>query len=230
MTKRIENEDWSEARLRNINLSRAKGVEINLDHADLSGYIGGLKVNGIEIAPLIHAEQERRHPERKKLFPTEPEAFPDALAILEEQLERTWERARKLTEVQRNQRVDEEWSTVETVRHLIFVVDGWISGTVLGRKNPHHPIGLPPTFMTAKPEGTAIDPDARPAFEEALDVWRGRLDVLRGVVAGLTTEELARPIPQLHANTILGALWIVFDEVWAHNQFMNRDMGVLESS
>lgn len=57
MTKRIENEDWSGARLRNINLTGAKGAEMNLDHADLSGYIGGLKINGYEVGPLIHAEQ-----------------------------------------------------------------------------------------------------------------------------------------------------------------------------
>jgi hypothetical protein len=229
MTKRIENEDWSEARLRNINLSRAKGVELNLDHADLSGHIGGLKVNGIEIAPLIHAEQERRHPERKKLFATEPDGFPEALSVLEEQLDQTWQRARKLTEEQRNQRVDEEWSTVETIRHLVFVIDGWISGTVLGQKDTHHPIGLPPTFMPAKPPGTAIDPDVRPTFEEALEIWRGRFDVLRGVVEGVTPEELERPIPQPHAKTVLGALWIVLDEIWAHNQFMNRDLAVIEN-
>jgi hypothetical protein len=41
--------------------------------------------------------------------------------------------------------VDGEWSFLETVRHLVFVIDGWISGRVLGHTQPFHRLGVAPS-------------------------------------------------------------------------------------
>jgi hypothetical protein len=48
------------------------------------------------------------------------------------------ERARRLGEAACQQRVADEWSYVETLRHLVFVVDAWIRRTVLGEPAPYH--------------------------------------------------------------------------------------------
>lgn len=229
MTKRIENEDWSGVRFRNINFAGAKIVEGYFDGADLSGYIGDLKVNGIEVWPLIDAELTRRHPERAKLHPMDAAACGETFAMVRKQLDATWDRARKLTEEQRNQQVDEEWSVVETVRHLVMVVDGWLGKTIRGQDDPFYPIGLPASFMPRKPPGTSIDPDAKPTFEEALEVLCGRLDDLEAFIAAVTPQELARPVEHDHVTSVHEALWVIFDELWAHNQYVDRDLGVIEA-
>jgi hypothetical protein len=44
-----------------------------------------------------------------------------------------------------HRRADDEWSFVETLRHLAFAVDVWVSRIVLGEPMPYHRLGLPPT-------------------------------------------------------------------------------------
>jgi hypothetical protein len=247
MTKDFSGQDLSGARFRDTNLKGArfravdlsdvKVVDAFLVNADLSGEIFGLKINGIEVAPLIAAEMSRRFPERDALFVTDPAGFKESLAAIEGWLDATWTRARKLTEAQRHERVDEEWSLVETIRHLVFVVDSWISRTVLGRNDPFHPIALPFDALGAGPvPGTSIDPTADPSFDEALTVWEERLDVYRHVIEGLTPEELDRDIttsgdgypPAGIETKTIGPLWTVLEEIWWHNRFMNRDLDVIE--
>ena len=58
-----------------------------------------------------------------------------------------------------DQRVDGECSFVETLRHLLFVTDSWVSRGMLGVHAPHHPLGLPPTGMKAV---RGLELDARP--------------------------------------------------------------------
>ena len=235
--ERIEGVDVSGSRWRNVNLSGAKMVDVLLTNADLSGLIDGLKVNGIEVAPLIEAEVERRYPERRKLFGTTPEALRDALPVVEELLGRTWKRASGRGSERLHERVDEEWSVTETVRHLVFVVDAWFRRMILGLDDAFHPIGLPPDFLQSSPPGTDIDASASPSFEEALEVWRGRWAAVRTFVEEMTRDEMKRACeahgdgypPTRTTRTVRDCLWSVFGEVWAHDRFMNRDLDALSS-
>jgi hypothetical protein len=167
--------------------------------------------------------------------PPPPRSVPDVdaarefVASVTERLEETVLRAFSFTEDERHRRVDDEWSTVESLRHLVFVVDVWLSRTICGEQDPFHPVGLPPSFMPPKLPGSSIDPDARPAFEEACEVLRGRLANLRGYVDTLTREELDRPI-ETHAGTVAGGLGVIFDELTAHDHFINRDLDSIEGS
>lgn len=237
MTKRFESEDWSGAVMRDIDLSNAKIVGALMTNASFSGEIGGLKINEIEVAPLIARELERRYPERKRLFAADPEGMKEAFDIVFGLLDETWERARRLSEEQRNRRVDEEWSVVETVRHLVFAIDAWIGRALLGRHDPFDPMALPPTFLPQSAPGMSCDPNASPSFEDALRVWKEREAMIREIVATLTPEELVRPIvtegdgypPPGHETQVIGPLWIVIEEMWWHNFFMNRDMDVIEA-
>lgn len=238
MTDEIRNEDFSGKTFRVVNFANSKMVDADMMGARFSGRIDGLQINGIEVAPLIAAEMRRLYPERDQLFAADPAGFRRALAQYEALLKATLDRARGLTEEQRHERVDGEWSVVETIRHLIFVIDGWISRTVLGESDPFHPIGLPPSFIPADAPGTSIDPAAQPSFDEALEVWRGRMDVLRRVIEGLTPEELERHVetagpgypPAGLKTQVIGPLWTVFSDGWSHNLFMNRDMDTLTAA
>jgi hypothetical protein len=142
-------------------------------------------------------------------------------------LEATIERASSFTEDERHRRVNDEWSTVESLRHIVMVVDGWLGRTIKGEPDPFHPIGLPPHFAPRVLPGSSIDPDADPTFEEACEVLRGRLQTLAAFVDGLTNGEHARDIGT-HAKTVAGGLGVIFDELTFHNFFINRDLSVIE--
>ncbi len=228
--------DLSGARFRNVDLSGAKAVDAMLVNASFSGMIDGLTINDIEVGPLILAEMERRYPERASLFPREPEGLRLAWAAMEMTWQETTERARELPDEMRHARVDEEWSLVETLRHLIFVTDGWVSRTVLGEATPFHPLALPPSFVTDV-DGFGIDPSADPTFEEVLAARADRQAVVRNLLAGITADELARrcdqnPAPGYPAETehvVLDCIHIVIDEEWAHHRYAVRDLDALTS-
>ena len=136
-------------------------------------------------------------------------------------------RASSFSEEERNRRVDGEWSTIESLRHLVLVLDLWLSRVILDESDPFHPMALPPTFMppTLFP-GTSIDPEARPSFDEVCQVLNGRLTDLGRYVDGLTPDELARPV-EAHARTVGGALSVIYNELAAHDGFINRDLDTI---
>jgi hypothetical protein len=138
-------------------------------------------------------------------------------------------RASSLPDGDRHRRVDDEWSTVESLRHLVLLIDLWLSMAILGQADPFHPMGLPPSFMPPKLPGSSIDPEARPTFDEACQVLRERVAALRTYTGALTQEELDRSI-EAHAGTVAGALGVLFEELTAHNRFINRDLDRMQSS
>ena len=70
-------------------------------------------------------------------------------------IERLWSdtltRAQRLPESARDAKTDDEWSLVETLRHLIFATDVWVGRMVLGqpshttRSDCHRPTTQPRT-------------------------------------------------------------------------------------
>ncbi len=217
------NVDLSDTRFQNVNLSGVKAMEAMLVGARFSGLITGLVINDIEVAPLIRAEMDRRYPERTKLIPGDAAGVRDAWSVVEGLWATTKKRAGGLPEQLLHERVDGEWSFLETVRHLIMVTDGWISGTVLGRTGHFHPFGVLPSFIT-DPESFGIDVTADPSFDEVVAAREERMAVVRELVGDLTDEGLGR---QCGEHTVLRCLWTLFDEEWHHNWFANRDLDVL---
>lgn len=90
-------------------------------------------------------------------------------------VERLWSntvaRAERLTEPARHEQVDDEWSIVDTLRHLIFITDAWTSRTILDKPMPYHRLGLPQTaYAPADATALGIDLEARPSFTEIMTV------------------------------------------------------------
>src|SRR5258706_5474456 len=185
------NVDLSGAHFHNVNLQGAKVMEAMLVNARFSGLIHDLVVNDIEIAPLIDAEMTRRYPERARLTANDAEVVRDAWSVIESLWTATKQRANALPESTLRERVDGEWSFLETLRHLIFVTDLWISGTVLGRTNQFHSFGMPPSFIT-DPAPYHIDLTADPGFEPVTAAREERMDVVRALVRDVTDDELQR--------------------------------------
>jgi len=223
------------ATFREVDLSGARMRGVVLFNADIDGAINGLRVNGVEVMPLIEAELDRLHPERLRLRPTTPETARDAVDVIEELWHATVRRASALPEEAVFRSVDGEWSLAHTLRHTIFVVDAWYGHATALRPNPFHPIGVPASFTTNGAE-FGIDASARPTLDDILAVRAERIADLRAYLAEVTQEELDRVrgpnttigCPPPAARTAIKCLQVIVNDQWAHAQFANRDLATLE--
>jgi hypothetical protein len=110
----------------------------------------------------------------------------------------------------------------------VFATDRWITGPVLGDKQPFHRLGLP----NDDPEpwrGTSIDVDARPSLAEVLPVREQRMDSVQALLD--TIEDKGSPaqrrVPNGGTTSVLGCVHVVLGEEWARNRYANRDLDLL---
>jgi hypothetical protein len=167
---------------------------------------------------------------RDGLFGDDIESLQSAWRNLSELWDATIERAGALPAASLDERVNGEWSFIETMRHVVFVVDIWIGQVVEERPSPFHPWSLPPHFMAGHADAFGVQLDARPGLQEVVGLKRERDAAVEQVLAALTPEELLRTCaPRGGQFQVVGALQTVVFETWAHLQFATRDLKVLES-
>src|SRR5215831_14576984 len=191
---RFEAADLRGARFTDCDLT---GVTIRdgwLVDVSISGYLSNVTVNGIDVTDFVNAELDRRHPERVQF--REGRSADDVRALWGT-IERLWaqatERAGRLPAAALAQRVNEEWSFEQTLRHLVFITDAWASRTVLDEEMPYHPLGLPQSwYPAADAAALGIDLTAHPSYAEILAARADRMAVMRRIVAGLTEDSLGR--------------------------------------
>jgi hypothetical protein len=143
---RFEDVYLTDARFRSVDLTNARFHLVDLTGAmirgaalvdvEISGETQNLRVNGVDVVPLVEAELNRRYPDRVKMRPTDADGFRAAWDILERLWQRTVERARGMDPELLHERVDEEWSFIETLRHLVFATDAWVKRAILGEPAP----------------------------------------------------------------------------------------------
>ena len=232
---RFRHVDLSGSTFRNIDLSGARLVDVDLVDVEISGWLDNLRINEVDVAPLIEAELDRRHPDRAKMRPTDAAGFREAWAILERLWAGTVERARRLPPELLHERVHDEWSFIETLRHLLFATDAWVLRAFLGRPSPYDALDLPHTEMGAVP-GVPRDLEARPTLEEVLALRADRVRTVREVFEGLTDEVLAghtEPVtapgyPASESYAVQRCLRAAVNEEWQHRLYAERDLAVLE--
>jgi hypothetical protein len=198
--------------------------------------VRNLVVNGVDVAPLVEAELDRRYPERARMRPTDPAGFREAWDIVERLWAGTVDRARGLTPAQLHASVDHEWSFVETQRHLVFATDAWVRRAILGDPAPWDALDLPWDEMPDAP-GIPRDRTVQPSLDEVLRLRHDRMSTVRHVIDGLTTQSLAAsteavegpgwPPPQ--SFPVSECLLIVLNEEWQHRLYAERDLDALES-
>ena len=222
--------DLSGSDLRGVLLegSRLRGVE--LVDVEIYGELRHVTVNGVDIAPLVEAELDRRMPERAKMRPSDADGFRGAWAVLERLWDGTVERARTFPEAELHRGVEGEWSFVQTLRHLSFAGAAWVGRMVLGDPSPWHPLDLPWDEAPGW-DGIPWDREARPALDEVLALRRERQAMVRGVLEKLTDEQLATSVtrtepgwPQAEDFPLAECLRIVLNEEWEHRLYAERDL------
>jgi mannose-6-phosphate isomerase-like protein (cupin superfamily) len=235
---RFTGEDFAGATFRSCDLQGVKITDSLLVDVNISGLLENVVVNDVDVTAFVEAELDQRHPERARV--REARTADEHRAVWDT-IERLWSeavaRAQRLPEPARHERVDDEWSFVETLRHLVFATDAWASRTVLDQPMPYHRLGL--THTSYPPDGAAalgIDLDAQPAFDEVLAVRAGRMAVVRRILDGLTDDELERPCARAPApgypeeeRTVGRCLRVVMGEECEHHRYATRDLAVLEA-
>jgi hypothetical protein len=213
------------ARFKNVDL---RGVKISgslLLDVDVTGEVERLTVNGVDVTAYIEAELDRREPDRTKMRPTDPAGFREAWGIIERRWAETFDRAGRLDPELLHERVDGEWSFIETQRHLVFATDAWIRRALLGDPAPWSPLDLPHEDMADIPE-VPRDQSARPSLDEVLALRRDRMATMRTVVEELTDDQLAgrtAPVPEpgypeSKDFPVVDVVGCILNEEWWHHQ------------
>jgi hypothetical protein len=174
-------------------------------------------------------------PDRAKMRPDDPDGFVEAWAVLERLWEDTNARATTFAEPLLHRSVDDEWSFIQTLRHLNFASAAWVGRMVLGNASPWHPLDLPWDEAPGWDE-VPWDRNARPSLDDVLTVRRERQAMVRDVMASLDAEQLGSEVsrtesgwPQLESFPLKQCLLIVLNEEWEHRLYAERDLTALES-
>jgi len=128
--------DLAGADFREVDLTGARIRGALLVNMDLSGLIRNLRVNGVDVVPFVEAELDRRYPGRPRMRPADADGFREAWDILDRLWQQTVARARGMAPELLHERVDGEWSFIETLRHLVFATDAWVKRAFLGSRRP----------------------------------------------------------------------------------------------
>ncbi|MEU4362143.1 DinB family protein [Promicromonospora sp. NPDC023987] len=208
---------------------------VDLTGADIDGVIGGLKVNGVEVLPLIEAELNRQYPgralARSQVLAEQRESFEAAA--------RTWsatfDRVAAMPAGTVDEQVDGEWSLAQTMRHLVFAVDGWVRHGVQGLDGAFSPIGLPFSEYDDEVGALGVDMAATPSFHEVQATYDDRVAQVRAQYDSLTQAEFeapARRLPPWEAESRTLPVWrclgVIVNEAWEHHRFAERDLDELE--
>jgi hypothetical protein len=232
---RIRDADLSGISIRGAYLEKARFRGVEMVDMEIYGELQNVTVNGVDIAPLVEAELNRRMPERAKMHPTDPAGFKDAWQTLERLWQETVERARTFPEEALHRSVDDEWSFIQTLRHLSFATASWVNRTVLADPSPWDPLDLPWDEAPGW-EGIPWDRDARPSLDEALALRAKRQATVREVIESLTLEQLSSEVSPVgpgwpedtRAFTVEHCLHVVLNEEWEHRLYAERDLTALE--
>ncbi len=233
----FESVDLHGARFRAVDLSGVEMRNVDLIDVTITGAVENLTINGVDIGPLIEAELDARYPLRAKMRPTDPEGFREAWDINQRLWGDTVARARRLPASYLDESVDGEWSFIQTLRHLTFATDSWVSRVILGDPSPWDPLGLPWNEMPDKSD-VPHDLDARPTLDTVLELRRDRMSTVRRVIDELTTASLdaqTSPVdapgwPPSRSFSVRKSLLIILNEEWEHRLYAERDLSVLEAS
>lgn len=230
--------DLAGLEIRDCEVSGLKVVDCYGSEVHLAGDFGRVVVNDVDVTAHVEAELDRQHPTRAL---ARDAASADEYRAAWDALEAVWaatlDRARQLPPAALHERVDGEWSFVQTQRHLLFAGDAWLGNAVLEEDAPYHPLGLPaggtPPDAAA---GLGLTLDATPTLAEVLRPRLARMAALRRVVGGLDEAELERVCGRKPADpypdqeyVVRRCLTVVLREEAEHHRYAVRDLTALQT-
>lgn len=220
--------DLSGARFRDVNLTNATISHAWLVNVDIDALIDTVVINGVDVTAYVN-ERDPWYPLRAMLRPSNPEDMRAAWAAVEQEWVKTVDRARALPEDSLHGGVNEEWSFVQTIRHLVFAMDKWFTVPILGET--FHPIGLPNTGSVDFPF-PGLDYSLTPSLADALAVRADRATRFRDFLVSISPTDFSRHVDVLEngPHPLQECLYTVFEEEFWHNRYALRDLALLEAA
>ncbi len=234
---RFTHADLTSVIIRDCDLTGLQIVDCILGEAVVSGDFTQLVVNDVDVTAYVQSELDRRQPERVLVRSLRmAQDHRDTWAAVEQMWAATHERLASLPGSVLTQRVGEEWSVVETMRHLVFATDAWMGRAVLGQPHPYHPVGLPaagyPDDLAAQ---IGLELQVMPSFDQMLGVRAERMATVADFVADLTDHRLIRTCEHVPAPgypeqppTVAECLRVVMNEEVEHHRYLVRDISILQ--
>ena len=211
-----------------------RGVDV--DGADVDApwlSEGSLLVNGVDVAPLVEAELDRRFPGRALRHAADPEGLRAAWDAVQGAWDAALARVATLPPGTADVSVAGEWSFAQTLRHLVMATDTWLRGAVLGVERPYHPIGQPNTEYAADGHDPSVFSPDHPDYADVLAVRAERAAMVRDHLASITPEDLAaerrNPWEPAYPETVLSCLHTILEEEWEHLRYALRDLDAVEA-
>jgi DinB superfamily/Pentapeptide repeats (8 copies) len=220
--------DMRGARFRDVNFAGARISHSLVVDVDIDAFVDKLVVNGVDVTDYVN-ERDEWYPVRAMIRASDPDGLRAAWAALEEVWAPTIARAQALGEEKAQESVNEEFSFVQTVRHLVMAMDKWFTAPILGES--FHAMGLPNTGSLDFP-WPGLDYRVKPSLAEALAVRADRAATFRAYLGGVVAEEFPRDVEVLENGTVtvLDCLQTVMEEEFWHNRYAQRDLAVLEGT
>ena len=231
--------DLTGARFRDCDLTGVRIASSQVDDFTISGFdgrAGKVVVDDVDVTAFVSSELDRRYPERVQLRSmVTADDYRAMWKLLDQLWSETIDQVRQLPENDRQQRVDDEWSFVETLRHLIFAIDTWLGRMILDEPKPFHRLGLPPTDCSAaEAADLGVDRAATPTFDEIDAEFSRRRAQVHELVAAATDDQLGQirtaailPAWGEESHSVAECLRVVLNEHCEHRRFAVRDLAVL---
>ena len=214
-----------------------RGVRVAGADIDAPWLIDGqnsLRVNGVDVLPLVEAELNRRFPGRADRRAGDPDGLRAAWAMLERTWAATLERVAAMPAGTVDVSVAGEWSFAQTLRHLVMATDAWLGRSILGIDQPFHPFGQPNAEYETDGNDMSVFATVTPSYAEVLEVRAGRVAMVRDFLATVTSDELAatrkNPWDPEYQETTLSCLHVILEEEWEHHRYAVRDLEAISTS
>ena len=169
-----------------------RGVDVSGADID-SPWLGAgdafLRVNGIDVVPLVEAELNRRFPGRADRHAADPEGLRTAWDVLQRAWAATLDRVAAMPAGIADVSVGGEWSFAQTLRHLVFATDVRPGLAILETGQPFHPLGLPDASVDSLDR--SVFTAGTPSYAEVLEARADRVAMVRDFLATVTPGALA---------------------------------------
>jgi uncharacterized protein YjbI with pentapeptide repeats len=239
----LQGAEFVDANLRGARFVRAdlsgvvmRGVSVDGADIDAPWLLDGdsfLHVNGVDVAPFVEAELNRRFPGRADRRVGDPDGLRKAWATLERTWAATLERVAAMPAGTVDVSVGGEWSFAQTLRHLVLATDAWLGRAILEIEQPFHPLGQAGADAEDAGLDMSIFTTVTPSYADVLEVRAGRVAMVRDFLATVTSDELAatrkNPWDPEYQETTLSCLHVILEEEWEHLRYAVRDLDSIEA-
>lgn len=210
------------ATFRDVDLTGSRTHHVVVEDVEIDGFVDRLVVNGVDVTEFVRAGDPWQ-PLRGMLRP----ATADEVSAAWQETRRVWADtmtvASSLPSDRLHERIDDEWSFVETLRHLVFVVDKWVMSPFEG--DPFHSIGLPNSGSADHP-WPGLDPSATPDLDEVVAVREAQAAAIDRMLSALDDDHLAGAVevPENGRVAVLDCWHALLEEEFEHRRYALRDL------